>query len=190
MSFFPNAAGAPRLSSPSKRSVGGFYTPYFSTFSFAGLFEAGEADFCVNQFEQAWGWALTQVGPLVQFVFRVKKSPFVAAKRITTGFATYTKTKPKPNISGQTDYLGGVWLVCHSGVSLSLSVRFIGTSSLPAKPITSCCYARCSTAGIYVGGSVRPTLGAGAQLGRLSDLATLAVHAGSLATVRRRPPPL
>jgi hypothetical protein len=98
MSFFPNAAGAPRLSSPSKRSVSGFYTPYFSTFSFEGLFEAGEADFCVNQFELAWGWALTQVSPLVPLfncVFRAENVASFAAKRINTGFATYTTLTTK-----------------------------------------------------------------------------------------------
>lgn len=63
---FPINKAAPRLSDPSKRSSDGFYTPYFQTFTFEGLFKAGEADFCVKQYEQAWGWALTQASTWVE----------------------------------------------------------------------------------------------------------------------------
>lgn len=59
-SFFPiNKQGA-RLSDPSKRSDVGFYTPYFQTFTFDGMFRAGEADWILEQYQVAWGWALTQ----------------------------------------------------------------------------------------------------------------------------------
>jgi hypothetical protein len=37
-----------------------FYTPYFQTFAFDALFQAGEADYCVEQYQVAWGWALEQ----------------------------------------------------------------------------------------------------------------------------------
>lgn len=59
-SMFPINADAPRLSDPSKRSAAGFYTPYFQTFTFDGLFRAGRANFILAQYRQAWGWALTQ----------------------------------------------------------------------------------------------------------------------------------
>ena len=59
-SFFPIDKQAARLSDPSKRSSVGFYTPYFQTFTFDGMFRAGEADWIVGQYEEAWGWALTQ----------------------------------------------------------------------------------------------------------------------------------
>ena len=58
--MFPINADAPRLSSPSQRSASGFYTPYFATFTFAGLLRAGEADWVLEQYRQAWGWALAQ----------------------------------------------------------------------------------------------------------------------------------
>ena len=64
--LFPINKSAARLSSPSKRSAAGFYTPYFQTFTFEGLCEAGEADFVVQQYEQAWGWALTQSSTWVE----------------------------------------------------------------------------------------------------------------------------
>jgi hypothetical protein len=57
---FPIAKSAARLSDPSKRSANGFYTPYFQTFTFEGLFKAGDADWCIAQYKEAWGWALTQ----------------------------------------------------------------------------------------------------------------------------------
>lgn len=58
--MFPINPEAPRLSDPSKRSTSGFYTPYFQTFTFEGLFRAGRCDFVLEQYRQAWGWALTQ----------------------------------------------------------------------------------------------------------------------------------
>ena len=57
---FPINRSAPRLSDPSRRSSTGFYTPYFQTFTFEGLFEAGDAEWCLGQYRAAWGWALTQ----------------------------------------------------------------------------------------------------------------------------------
>ena len=58
--MFPINKAAGRLSDPSKRSPVGFYTPYFQTFTFDGLFRAGHADFVLEQYREAWGWALTQ----------------------------------------------------------------------------------------------------------------------------------
>ena len=58
--MFPINKEAGRLSDPSKRSPVGFYTPYFQTFTFDGLFRAGHADFVLEQYREAWGWALTQ----------------------------------------------------------------------------------------------------------------------------------
>ena len=52
---------APRLSDPSKRSTDGFYTPYFQTFTFEGMLEAGEADFVLGQYKSAWGWAMRRL---------------------------------------------------------------------------------------------------------------------------------
>jgi hypothetical protein len=59
-SMFPINSSAPRLSDPSKHSTTGFYTPYFQTFTFEGLFEAGAADVALSQIRQAWGWAMQQ----------------------------------------------------------------------------------------------------------------------------------
>ena len=47
-------------SDPAKRSTSGFYTPYFQTFTFDGMLRAGRADFVLEQYRTAWGWALTQ----------------------------------------------------------------------------------------------------------------------------------
>ena len=55
---FPIEPSAPRLCDPAKRSATGFYTPYFQTFTFDGLLRAGEADFVLEQYRKAWGWAL------------------------------------------------------------------------------------------------------------------------------------
>ena len=57
---------APRLSDPSKRSTDGFYTPYFQTFTFEGMLEAGEADFVLGQYKAAWGWAMQQSSTWVE----------------------------------------------------------------------------------------------------------------------------
>lgn len=56
---FPNDVTAPRLSSPQARGLR-FYTPYFATFSFQAMAEAGEMDWVNAQYRTAWGWALTQ----------------------------------------------------------------------------------------------------------------------------------
>ena len=55
-SFFPINKQGSRLSDPSKRSDTGFYTPYFQTFTFDGMFRAGEADWIIGQYQAAWGW--------------------------------------------------------------------------------------------------------------------------------------
>lgn len=60
LDMFPNNPNAPRLSDPGKRSLTGFYTPYFQTFTFDALFRCGEADFVLDQYRKVWGWALSQ----------------------------------------------------------------------------------------------------------------------------------
>lgn len=58
--MFPINENATRLSNPSVKSLTGFYTPYFQTFTFDGLFRFNECDFILQQMKQAWGWSMKQ----------------------------------------------------------------------------------------------------------------------------------
>jgi len=54
---FPNNPDAPRLWAPDAASPR-LITPYFGTFALPPLIERGEADFVLDQYRKAWGWAL------------------------------------------------------------------------------------------------------------------------------------
>ena len=59
LACFPNNPAAPRLSSP-KANNNGLITPYFSHFYLQVLWEAGEAEFVLEQYRVCWGWMLSQ----------------------------------------------------------------------------------------------------------------------------------
>ncbi|WP_217592468.1 hypothetical protein [Cohnella sp. GbtcB17] len=59
LSCFPNNPDAPRLVHPSANHER-LITPSFSHFSLQALWEAGEADFVLEQYRTCWGWMLDQ----------------------------------------------------------------------------------------------------------------------------------
>ncbi|MFD2329067.1 hypothetical protein ACFSR7_07385 [Cohnella sp. GCM10020058] len=59
MNCFPNHPDAPRLAHPSANHER-LITPSFSHFSLQALWEAGEADFVLEQYRKCWGWMLDQ----------------------------------------------------------------------------------------------------------------------------------
>ncbi len=54
---FPNDISAPRLSHPAANH-NRLITPYFSHFALHALWEAGEADFVLEQYRVCWGWMI------------------------------------------------------------------------------------------------------------------------------------
>jgi alpha-L-rhamnosidase len=65
---FPNNDKAPRLAHPAANDSR-LITPYFSHFALRALWEAGEADFVLQQYRVCWGWMLKQGSTTLLEVF-------------------------------------------------------------------------------------------------------------------------
>ncbi|MFC4601457.1 family 78 glycoside hydrolase catalytic domain [Cohnella hongkongensis] len=72
-SCFPNDPQAPRLSHPDAASDR-LITPSFAHFSLQALWEAGEADFVLEQYRSCWGWMLEQGATTLLEVFDTRWS--------------------------------------------------------------------------------------------------------------------
>jgi len=72
-SCFPNDPQAPRLSHPDAASDR-LITPSFAYFSLQALWEAGEAEFVLEQYRSCWGWMLEQGATTLLEVFDTRWS--------------------------------------------------------------------------------------------------------------------
>ncbi|THF76206.1 alpha-L-rhamnosidase-related protein [Cohnella fermenti] len=70
---FPNDAAAPRLAHPGANNDR-LITPSFAHFSLQALWEAGEAEFALEQYRTCWGWMLDQGLTTLAEVFDVRWS--------------------------------------------------------------------------------------------------------------------
>lgn len=59
LACFPNRSNAPRLSHPSANNSQ-LITPYFAHFALQALWEAGEAEFVLEQYRICWGWMIEE----------------------------------------------------------------------------------------------------------------------------------
>ena len=72
-SCFPNDPEAPRLAHPDAANDR-LITPSFAHFSLQALWEAGEADFVLDQYRTCWGWMLEQGATTLLEVFDTRWS--------------------------------------------------------------------------------------------------------------------
>jgi len=70
---FPNERAAPRLAHPSANHDR-LITPSFGHFALMALWEAGEADFVLDQYRSCWGWMLEQGATTLLEVFDTRWS--------------------------------------------------------------------------------------------------------------------
>lgn len=73
MNCFPNNRDAPRLAHPSANQDR-LITPSFAHFALQALWEAGEADFVLEQYRTCWGWMLEQGATTLLEVFDTRWS--------------------------------------------------------------------------------------------------------------------